>query len=595
MIVGSAGECALARTSKKSRSRSAKRGGGRQGGRGTASETRPERRARRSFALAWGLLVAGFVLAGLVIYAPALDGGFISDDEHYVAKNVYVHELTPSNILAILDPTSVLARVVENYAPVHVFLHALEWKLFGPNVRGYHVVNVVLHALATGLLVLLYRRSGASTLGAVLAGAIFLVHPANVEVVAWISQLKTSSSMILMLLALRSHPRRPALGVVLFALALMAKPTAAVGLFVLIAFGWLRTGGQASESARTEGGPQLDSWRWGWIAGWAGVLVLFAVAEFAAFSQTAGQATPLYQELGVRYRTVLAIALRYLVMASTSFGLSTFHEPAPAESWLDPWFVGSLAVLALLGWRTWVVFRRRSVEGAFWLWAVVSFAPVCGVIPLPYPMADRYLYYMLPGLIGGLLLAGPELVHRIAGALGERLEPRLWLVIRVASVLLIAVFAVRSFDRAYVWRGPYFMMADAEKNYPQGTAAKTRQATRAALVGDAETAVAALRAACARGYNRLDHLLVGPYVNIQDDDEFQALKRELANQWIERVEKNPSPSQLELRLVAQAYIVLDDLPAAARTLRRGLEVEGPIDDTLESNLNDVERAMRFRH
>ena len=245
----------------------------------------------------YGLLLAGFVVAALIIYSPALNGEFISDDGHYVASNHYVHALTPQNILAMLDPTSVLAVIVENYAPVHVFLHALEWQLFGTNVFGYHVVNVVLHALATWLLVLLYRRSGASMLGAALAGTVFLVHPANVEAVAWISQLKTSSAMILMLLALFSHPRRPLLGALLFALALLAKPTAAVGLFVLIGFEWLRTRRTEAGSAELQPSP----WRWGWIAVWAVILLLFAVAEFAAFSQTAGRAGPLYEDLGVRY------------------------------------------------------------------------------------------------------------------------------------------------------------------------------------------------------------------------------------------------------------------------------------------------------
>ena len=538
----------------------------------------------------YGLLLAGFVVAALIIYSPALNGEFISDDGHYVATNHYVHALTQENILAMLDPTSVLAVIVENYAPVHVFLHALEWQLFGTNVFGYHVVNVVLHALATWLLVLLYRRSGASMLGAALAGSVFLVHPANVEAVAWISQLKTSSAMILMLLALFSHPRRPLLGALLFALALLAKPTAAVGLFVLIGFEWLRTRRTEAGSAELQPSP----WRWGWIAVWAVILLLFAVAEFAAFSQTAGRAGPLYEDLGVRYRSVFANALRYLVLASTSRGLSTFQEPAPAESFLDPWFLGSLVVLALLGWRTLVVLRRRSVEAVFWLWSVVSFAPVCGVIPLPYPMADRYLYYMLPGLIGGLLFAGPELVSRVAGALGRGIEPKLWLGLKLATALLILVFAMRSFDRAYVWRAPFFVMADAEKNYPQGTAAKTRQATRAALVGDAETAVAALRAAYARGYNRLDHLLGPQYNRIQDDAAFQALKREMAREWVDRVEVRPSPSQVELRAAAQGYVVLGDLDAAVRAIERALEVGGPVDEEiLHRDLERMERALRF--
>ena len=188
-----------------------------------------------------GWLLAVFLFAALVLCAPALGGSFISDDEHYVQRNVFVHDLTVENAIAILDPTSVLAVIVENYAPVHILLHALEWQLFGPETTGYHVVNVVLHALASFLLVVLFRRSGASAVAAALGGAFFLVHPANVEAVAWINQLKTSSAMVMCLGALLLHPRRPGWAVLLFAIALMAKPTAAVALFVAAAIGWART------------------------------------------------------------------------------------------------------------------------------------------------------------------------------------------------------------------------------------------------------------------------------------------------------------------------------------------------------------------
>ena len=51
--------------------------------------------------------------------------------------------------------------LVENYAPVHLVLHALEWQFFEAEVFGYHVVNVLLHALAALLLVPVFRRSGA--------------------------------------------------------------------------------------------------------------------------------------------------------------------------------------------------------------------------------------------------------------------------------------------------------------------------------------------------------------------------------------------------------------------------------------------------
>lgn len=516
------------------------------------------------------------MLVALVVYAPALGGSFISDDEHYVQRNVFVHHPL-DNWVAIWDPTSVLAEIVENYAPVHVLLHAVEWQLFGSDTLGYHVVNVVMHAVASLLLVLLLRRSGVSGVASAWGGAFFLLHAANVEAVAWINQLKTSSAMVLCLGALLLHPRRPAAGCLLFALALMAKPTAAVALFVAAALGWART--------RPGAEPRVD-WRWGWLGAWTLILALFAVAEMAAFSETAGQAPALYADVLDRIRSIFAIALRYLVMAATTFGLSTFHEPRPAGP-LDPWWLASLPVLGGLGWRTFTSLRARREEGAWWLFAVVSFAPVCGLIPLPFPIADRYLYFILPGLVGGALLAGGAWLERRPPSPGGRR------MLLAAAGVVLALLAVRSFDRARVWQTPFTAMADSIAHYPDGVAAKTQRATAAAQAGDAQTAVALLEEAHARGYNRLDHLLLPGYGPIQSDPEFVALKKRWAREWIARLSSQAQPSQHELRLVAQAQLVLEDLPAARDTLRRALELEGPIGETLEVDLEEVERAIRF--
>ena len=181
------------------------------------------------------------------------------------------------------------------------------------------------------------------------------------------------------------------------------------------------------------------------LAGWAVVLVVFAIAEFAAFGQTAGQAPALYEDLGDRVRSICAIALRYLVMAATSFGLSAFHEPEPAGLF-DPWWLVSLPVLAALAWRTFAALRDRLEEGAFWLFALVSFAPVCGVIPLPFPLADRYLYFILPGLIGGLLLSGPVWLERRSPS------EAMWRGLRVVVLVVIVAFAAQGFDRAAIWQ-----------------------------------------------------------------------------------------------------------------------------------------------
>jgi hypothetical protein len=533
------------------------------------------------------LLFALFLGVGLLVYGPALRGEFLSDDQHYVRDNPYVHELSARNLLEILNPRSPLLLVVENYAPVHLLLHALEWQAFGDRVQGYHVVNVALHALASLLLVVFFSRTGIPPAAAVAGGALFLVHAANVEAVAWISQLKSSAALVLAIAALLAQPRRPLAGTLLFALALFAKPSA---LFALPVAGVAIWADPAAERAR-----------WRWLGAWLAVFAGFAVVELFAFSQTAAQASPLYADPGVRLRSSLAIGLRYLVMAATSHGLSAFHEPPPATSWLDPWWLGGLAAFALVAWRIVHVLRARSVEAVYWTWAAASWSAVSGLLPLPFPMADRYLYAILPGLLGAVLLAGRdglgalEAAARRRGADPARLRRGGALAAGAVCAVLLALFAWRSFERAHVWRSAQLVMADAERNYPEGTAAKTRQAVRAARGGDVETAVALLRQAHARGYNRLDHLLQEPaYAPYLDDPRFRALLVEIADAMLVHLGRSRSPSQLELHVMALAHEVRGDTDSAVRALERALAVGGPIDAQVQRDLAALRRNQRLK-
>ncbi len=515
---------------------------------------------------AWVALAIAFLGAALWVYGPALSGPFVSDDHHYVSTNDFVHGLSFENVWAILDPSGPATLRVVNYAPVQLLIHAAAWQAFGEDVRGHHVVNVGLHALASLLLVALLLRSGVTRAGALAGGVLFLLHPANVEAVAWISQLKSTASMCLALASLLAFARRPGLGSLLFGLALLAKPTAAFVLPVAVLLGL----------ARREPLP------WRWYAASAALFAAFAVAEFSVHQRSGAAEAVLYQTPGVLVRTVLALALRYLVMAASSWGVSAFHEPEPARSLLDPWWLGSLLALGLLGWRLWVVLRRREPEAAWWVWALVSFAPVSQLFPFLYPMADRYLYFILPGLLGGALLALGEVLGRLPGprrALASRLA-------LAAACGLLLVFGVRSWERARIWASPALLLQDAASHYPDGVPAQLLRAKRAAQQRDGPVAAAALRAAAARGFNRFEQILGDPALApVRDHPEVQAVVRELAAGWIESLLRKPDVTQGELRTVAQAHVARGEYGEAEAVLRRALALGGREDPDIRDDLN----------
>lgn len=143
---------------------------------------------------------AGLILPALAIllltvaaYLPAIRGDYIWDDDSYLTENRTITE--PGGLRAIW-----LEREASpQYYPLVFSSFWLEHRLWGLNPMGYHLVNVLLHALSALLLWRLLWRLGVP--GAWLAAAVFALHPVHVESVAWITERKNVLSGFFYLLA----------------------------------------------------------------------------------------------------------------------------------------------------------------------------------------------------------------------------------------------------------------------------------------------------------------------------------------------------------------------------------------------------------
>jgi len=375
--------------------------------------------------------------------------------------------------------------------------------------------------------------------------------------------------------ALLLHRRHPALAAPVFALALLTKATAAFALPMAAGLTWARLGS-------AEG----DSRHWRWLLAWALILGLFAIPQIASFQHLGGVDVPAYDDRLVQLRTVAGIGARYLVMALTSYGVSAYHEPLPAFSWLDPWWLAALPAAGILGWRLVGGLRARREEAGWWLGAAAAWFPVSQVFPFLIPVADRYLYAILPGLIGGIFLwaraAAPQLER--LGASAALLERG---ALAVALVLAVG-FAIQTDRRAQLWRGETFLLLDAAKHYPDGATACFLRARTAAQQGDVDTAVRELRAASERGLDTVLAIRADPgLAPISRTPAFRALIDEMAARWIERANQRGATSQAELRALAHMHLVREELGAAISALERALEVGGIQDDTVRAELENL--------
>ncbi|MGC3967306.1 MAG: tetratricopeptide repeat protein [Pirellulales bacterium] len=95
--------------------------------------------------------------------------------------------------------------LTQQYFPALHTLWWLEWRAFGDNPRGYHVVNLLLHFTACVLLARVVRLLALP--GPWFAAALFALHPLCVESVAWITEGKNTLSLCFLLASLASHLR----------------------------------------------------------------------------------------------------------------------------------------------------------------------------------------------------------------------------------------------------------------------------------------------------------------------------------------------------------------------------------------------------
>lgn len=436
----------------------------------------------------WPDAAVAAALAALVfaVFGGCLDHGFVDtwDDALYVTANPAIRGFGPDELRAAL-----LGFHAGNWAPVQMLSYMVDHAAFGLSARAFLRTNLLLHAL-NGLLVyaLASRLSGRRTWPAV-AAALFLVHPVQVESVAWVSQRKTLLAATFSLTALhawlcrardRDGGRRPAAAaLVAFVLALASKSVAVVVPLLLLlldlCFG-------RDEPLRT---------RLRRIVPFA--VAAAACAALALASQGPGHAGGLAATFhgggpGATAATMLTVLARYLALLTWPAGLSAWYSPT-VRTGPDAAVAASAALatgLVALG----VTLRHRRRDLFFWYATFFAgLLPVSQVVPIVTLMNDRYLYF--PMLGAAPFVAAAAFGRSPDASLLRSARGRTVFAAACAAVLALGV-AARS--RTGAWRDGLTLWTDAVAKVPCGYAFDKLGATYLSIGRPGEAEAACLRA-----------------------------------------------------------------------------------------------------
>ncbi len=392
----------------------------------------------------------------LLVYLPALKCGFINvDDPEYVLTNPLIKELTPANLLDIFSRS-----YLGWWMPLTWLSLAVDHHFWGLNPFGYHLTNILLHAVNAGIVVLIVARLGAMTcpsgdaltkdsypwLPLVAAGLFFGIHPLRVESVAWIAERKDVLNgfftFLSLLFYLQAYARSvngekgrgtyQILSLLCFACSLLSKSTSVVLPAILVVLDWALLGRLRDTSLR-----RLIVEKWPYWS--AALLMTFLTFLFAAQSQhlVTYEAFPLSQRMAVSGNAIW----EYLRLLLFPVGLSPFNvipDPIPVA-----YAVKALLVAAALAA---ILFSALSAK--------IKAALLCFLLPLlpvlaffqngDQSYADRFTYLasLSPAVFMslGLWCGAANLTMR-----------RLAIALMVLFVLLYVAITCR---QTGVWRTP---------------------------------------------------------------------------------------------------------------------------------------------
>jgi hypothetical protein len=367
------------------------------------------------------------------------------------------------------------------YRPLGFLTFGADAALWSFRPAGFHVTNVVLHAV-NGLLVFALARRVMTCRAAALAAVLFIVHTSNQEAVYWVSArfdlLAALFVLTTVLLATRERGVWVAASLVTFALALLSKEVAlaapiivgayevfvrrarprrvvaVLGLMFMVIAGYAVMRSAVGGLDPTGGASRLP--KAAMLVGGVSALVALSYCGWERWLESAPRAktTPALATTGLLVSAAVAICLLPAYGAplrqTLSFaGFASFYllspvvAPAPPPYFLNPdtpvyWAGGLAAVIAVSGLLA--LARRRIVSDGVWLFVLVATAGA--LLPVSsLTEGQRYLYLGSIGVSLGMAKLLADSVGRL----------RRVVAVVVGLVLVVSVAQVQMKGSDWAW------------------------------------------------------------------------------------------------------------------------------------------------
>src|SRR5262249_49676037 len=302
-------------------------------------------------------------------------------DPHYVVSNPWIQGIKWEHIRQTLSRPYYL-----NYSPFHLLSYMLDHAIAGLNAYAFHLSSNLWAGVVAGFVYLVALALTQHRLTAIAAALLFVVHPAHVEAVAWISSRKdlvAAAFMLPSLLAYLKYRQRGAVGwylasLLLFLLALLGKVSVIAFPAVLLSVDLFVEKRSFSRSIPDK------------------IPFVLLAALVAVAVQHAQPGTGAQPDISMR-----AASFVQGVWLLTGLGNYVLYRVPPANGTALAQLSGAIFFLALFLFPL-LLRKRYPLATVLIYWILFTYLPT-QVLPFSYPVTDRYLF--LPSIGAAILLA----------------------------------------------------------------------------------------------------------------------------------------------------------------------------------------------
>lgn len=313
------------------------------------------------------------LLLAVLVWPASLAGPFQFDDWNVIVEQPAVHNL------------SAWWHSMPGIRPLLKLSYALNW-MVSPAAQGFHLLNLVIHAINIALVWLLLgcwpKLGGQARVWALL---VFALHPVQTEAVTYISgrsvSLMAMFCLLSMLCWLHGQRRWRWLAAVSFLLALGVRETALP--LPLVLFVWLCLRGTPWRQAVRELTPL-------WLALF-GVVVLGALVYRPLLESALATRGPL-ENLALQVDVLRYLLMQPLLLLHNNIDPDLPHRAGFDAAWWSSLLCLLFALIAAWRWR-----RIRPDASLAIAWFLLWLLPTSSVLARLDPVAERHLYLALIG------------------------------------------------------------------------------------------------------------------------------------------------------------------------------------------------------